>query len=76
MSQAAKDVVTSYDALIELFECMMSFLSRLKVYTQIPSTKMPEMKEIVVKILLEVLSILALATKEIRQGRLSELSTC
>jgi hypothetical protein len=75
-SQAAKDVVTSYDALIELFECMMSFLSRLKVYTQIPSTNVPEMKEIIVKILVEVLSILALATKEIKRGCLSELSIC
>jgi hypothetical protein len=55
---------------------MMSFLSRLRVYTQITSSKMPEMKEIVVKILVEVLSILALATKEIKQGRLSELSIC
>jgi hypothetical protein len=75
-SQAAKDVITSYDALIELFEFLTSFLSRLKVYTQIPSTKMPEMKAIVVRILVEVLSILALATKEIKQGRLSESENC
>jgi hypothetical protein len=74
--QAVTDVITSYDALIELLECVMSFLSRLKVYTQIPPSEMPEMKEIVVKILVEVLSILALATKEIKQGRLSEFEIC
>ena len=52
---------------------MISFIGRLKVYTQIPSANMPEMEEIVVKILVEVLSILALATKEIKKGSLSEL---
>jgi len=72
-SQAAKDVSTSYDALIELFECMISFISRLKVYAQVPSIRISEMKEIIVKTLVEVLSILALATKEIKQGCLSEL---
>lgn len=33
------------------------------------------MTDIVVKILLELLSVLALATKQIKQGRLSELFT-
>jgi hypothetical protein len=48
------------------------FLKRLEIYTNIPPT--PIMTDIVVKILLELLSVLALATKQIKQGRLSEPS--
>jgi len=47
-----------------------NFLKRLEIYTNIPPT--PIMTDIVVKILLELLSVLALATKHIKQGRFSE----
>jgi len=47
-----------------------SFLKRLEIYTNIPPT--PTMTDIVVKILLELLSVLALSTKQIKQGRFSE----
>jgi hypothetical protein len=69
-NQAASGVTTSYDALVELFECVANFLKRLYIYTQIPFT--PIMTDIVVKILVEVLSVLALATKQIKQGRFSK----
>lgn len=68
--QAVKDVTASYDALIDLFESIENFLKRLSIYTKIPSTT--AMTEIVVKIMLEILSALAVATKQIKQGRLSE----
>ena len=68
--QAASGVSSSYDALLELFECLGNFLKRLEIYTNIPPT--PIMTDIVVKILLELLSVLALATKHIKQGRFSE----
>lgn len=68
--QAIKDVSTSYDALVELFELMENFLRRLDIYTKVQSTK--AMTEIVVKILVELLATLALATQQVRQGRLSE----
>ena len=68
--QAIKDVSASYDALVELFELMESFLKRLKVYIKVPS--MTELTEIVVKILVELLATVALATQQIKQGRLSE----
>jgi hypothetical protein len=45
-------------------------MKRLNIYTKVPPT--PAMTEIVVKILVELLSTLALATKQIRQGRPSE----
>ena len=64
------DVRTSQDALIEIFERMENFFQRLEIYTEVSPT--PEMIEILVKIMVEVLSILVIATKEIRQGRTSE----
>jgi hypothetical protein len=68
--QAVKGVVDSYDALVDLFESIEHFLKRLDVYTNIPSTV--AMTEMIVKILVELLSTLALATKQIKQGKLSE----
>ena len=70
VNQAVKDVSDSYDALVDLFESIGNFLSRLEIYTKIPLTD--AMTDIVVKIMVEVLSTLALATKQITQGRLSE----
>jgi hypothetical protein len=68
--QAAKDVIASEDALTDLLESIEHFLKRLDIYTKIPSTA--AMDEIIVKIMVEVLSTLALATKELKQGRSSE----
>ena len=68
ISKAAKGVSTSYDALIDLFECFEQNLSRLKVLTEIPSA----LGEIMVKIMVELLDVLALATQQIKQGRFSE----
>jgi hypothetical protein len=70
VDQAVKDVSASYDALVDLFESIGSFLSRLEIYTKIPLTE--AMTDIVIKIMVEVLSTLALATKQVNQGRLSE----
>jgi hypothetical protein len=64
---AAKDVITSEDALTDLLESIEHFLKRLDIYTKIPSTA--AMDELIVKIMVEVLSTLALATKELKQGR-------
>ena len=46
------------------------FLRRLEIYTKITPTV--AMTEVVVKILVELLSTLALATKQIKQGKSSE----
>jgi hypothetical protein len=69
--QAASEITSSYDALLDLFECLDKFLKRLQIYTAIPLT--PAMTNIIVKIMVEILLVLALATKQIKQGR---LSTC
>ncbi|KAI0301669.1 hypothetical protein B0F90DRAFT_1950194, partial [Multifurca ochricompacta] len=63
---AAKDVSGSQEALSNLFERVENFFKRLETYTEVPPTA--AMTDIIVKIMVEVLGILALATKEIKQG--------
>ena len=70
LCQAASGVASSYDALVELFECLGNFLKRLEIYMSIPPTTV--MMDIIVQIMVEVLSVLALATKQIKQGRFSK----
>jgi hypothetical protein len=70
MSQAAKGVISSHNALADLLESIEQFVNRLDIYTRIPLTN--PMIEIVIKIMVELLSILALATKEFKQRRSSE----
>jgi hypothetical protein len=66
--KAATGVSTSYDALSELFECFEHYLGRLNVLTEFPSA----VRGILVKIMVELLEVLALATQQIKQGRFSE----
>ena len=69
-TQAAKDVIESQDTLIEIFESIASFFRRLEVHIKVRMTE--AMKEIMGKIMVEVLGIFAIVTKEIKQGRASE----
>jgi hypothetical protein len=71
LRQAAIGVSASYDALADLFECVANFLRRLHIYTEKISL-FTTMSDIMVKIMAEVLSVLALATKQIEQGRFSK----
>ena len=60
---------------MDLFECLGNFLKRLEIYTAIPPT--PMMTNIIVKIMVELLSVLALATKQMKQGLFSKCTvTC
>jgi len=68
--QAAKDVGTSRDTLTDLFERIETLFKRLENYTEVPLTY--AMTDTIVKIMVEVLGILAIATKEIKQGSASE----
>jgi ABC-type siderophore export system fused ATPase/permease subunit len=68
--QAVKDVSASYDALVDLLESIEQFLCRLDIYTKISPTM--AMAEMIVKIMVEILSTLALVTKQVRQKRPSE----
>ena len=69
--QAAKDVDASQDMLVDLFGRIESFFRRLESYTEVRPTA--AMTDIIVKIMVEILSILAIATKDIKQRRASEL---
>jgi hypothetical protein len=69
-SQAAMDVRASQDTLIDIFERMESFFQRLEVYTRVSPP--PAMIDIIVRIMVVVLSILGMATKEMKQGRMSK----
>ena len=70
MYQTARDMKASYDALVDLLDSIETFLMRLDIYTQIPHT--PTLDEMIVKIMMELLSTLALVTKELKQRRLSK----
>ena len=70
-SQAVRDTRASHGIIIETFERLEFFFQRLEMNTAVPPT--PEMKEIIIKIMVEFLSILAIATKDINQCRMSGL---
>ena len=70
--QAVKDVAASHEALIHLFERIHLFLQRLNRYTGMPLTG--DMTELLGKIMSQVLTILALSTKEMMDRRISELN--
>ena len=69
-----KGVIDDYSALADLLESIGNFLNRLEIYTEIPPTQ--AMNEMIVKILVELLSTLALTTKETKQGKLSKSIVC
>ena len=68
--QASSGVTLSNEPVLELFEYLGNFLKRLEIYTTVPPTTV--MTNIIVGIMVEVLSVLALATKQIKQGRFSK----
>ena len=70
LSQAAKDVIGNRDAIADVFERIESFFRRLETYTEVPTTE--AMRDTIVKIMVEVLGIFAIVTKEIKLGRASE----
>jgi len=71
-SQAAKDVHAGQDALFETFERLEAYFQRLEIYTQ--SALDQKMVDTITKIMAEVLNIIGIATKEMKQGRTSKSS--
>ncbi|KAH9173902.1 hypothetical protein EDB89DRAFT_2241909 [Lactarius sanguifluus] len=66
-SQAAKDVRECQEALVDVFERGENFFKRLEMYTEVPPTT--AMTDILVKIMVEVLHIFGISTREIKLGR-------
>ena len=56
--------------MIDIFERVENFFKRLETYIGVPPTA--AMTDVIAKIMVEVLNILAISTKEIKQGRTSE----
>jgi hypothetical protein len=56
--------------LIDIFERVEGFFRRLEIYAAVRPTT--EMMNTTIQIMVEILSILGIATKEIKEGRLSE----
>ncbi|KAH9044883.1 hypothetical protein EDB84DRAFT_1576299 [Lactarius hengduanensis] len=65
--QAVKDVRASQNTVVDLFGRLEYFFMRLEKYIEVRPTA--AMTDIIVKIMVEVLSILGIVTKEIGQGR-------
>ena len=57
--------------LVDIFVRIENFFKRLESYTEVTPTA--AMTDVIVKTMAEVLSIIATATKEIKQGRPSAL---
>jgi hypothetical protein len=72
--QAVKDVSASQESLIDLFNRIESFFSRLEIYIAVSPTA--TMTDVLVQIMVEILTLLGIATKEIKRGRMSELICC
>ncbi len=67
----AKDASTSKNKLIEIFSRIEHFFQRLEIYTGFTPTA--DMTYIMVSIMVEILTIFAIATKEVKSGWLSKL---
>ena len=61
--------MASYEALLGLFERVQFFLQRLNRYAAVPLT--PEMSLLLGKIMAQILIVLALSTKEMKERRIS-----
>jgi len=70
VNQTAKGVIASWDALVGLLESIGHFVRRHNIYTEIPLSS--AMVEIVVQIMVELISILALETEKFKRHQLSE----
>ncbi|KAJ7691803.1 hypothetical protein B0H17DRAFT_1200919 [Mycena rosella] len=70
--QATQGVSERYDALVELFEKLESFLGRLGIRLEPPSSLGPVSKTIAVKILAHLLHVFALSTKLIKKKRIKD----
>jgi hypothetical protein len=69
--QAANGVVTSCEALAEMLESMEHLVDRLKIYAE-TSHSIPTVDTIVVKLMVELISTLALVTRKLKRRRSRE----
>ena len=70
MYQAVQDIKESHEALADLLEAIEHLLDHLQIYTKISPTR--AMDEMILKIMMELLSTLALVTNQINQKQPSK----
>jgi hypothetical protein len=70
ISQTAIDVQKSHETLIDIFGRIETCFQRIEIYTQVRPTT--EMMDTIIQIMVEVLTILGIATKEMKQSRISQ----
>ena len=70
MYQVAKGVEAGGGAIVDVLESVKRLFRHLDIYTRIPHSL--ALDEMVIKIVMEMLSILALATKQLTRGQMSE----
>ena len=74
ISQTAKDLRASQDTLVDVFDRIERVFRRLEIYTELKPTA--EMMDMIVQIMAEVISVLGIATKEIKWGQISKYLLC
>lgn len=74
LRQAASGTLANRDVLANLFGKIEEFFERLKIYTSVKPS--PAVTDALAKILAEVLSLLALATKGMKERRISGSIFC
>jgi len=72
-NQAANGVITSFDALAEMLESIENFITRLSTYVEIPHST-PAFEKTVVKLMVGLISTLALVTRKLEKRRSRESS--
>ena len=70
VNQSVKGEISNFNVLVQWLEAIENFISRLCIYTD--KTLPPGMVEIVVKIMEELISTLALVTKKLKERKRGE----
>ena len=73
VNQAANGVITSFDALAEMLESIENFITRLSTYVEMPHST-PALEKTVVKLMVGLISTLALVTRKLEKRRSRESS--
>ena len=71
LNQTANGVITSYEVLADMLESIELFVKRLRKYAEM-SHSMPEVDEVLVKLMVELISTLVLVTGKLNKRRFRE----
>ena len=71
LNQTTNGVITSYEVLADMLESIELFVKRLRKYTE-TSHSMPEVDEVLVKLMAELISTIVLVTRKLNKRRFRE----